>query len=60
MRSGISRLEFSRTLSQLFAHFYVLENHTFVKRPVSEIGAMFNIYGGPRDMCLTALVSDPQ
>ena len=57
-RSGISRVQFNRIVSDLFTNFYVLGGDRHEKRPVSQLDALFDVYGGPKQMCLLALVHD--
>ncbi|MGH9356178.1 MAG: FkbM family methyltransferase [Terriglobia bacterium] len=55
-RAGTSPAAFSAIAAQLFTHFYVLNEG--VKRPVSELAALFSLYGEPRQVCLIALVRE--
>jgi hypothetical protein len=55
-RSGISRKAFVDIVRQLFAHFYVIGNDNFRRVPIARIDEVFEIYRGPREFGLIALV----
>jgi FkbM family methyltransferase len=55
-RSGVSRHQFCRIVSDLFTHFYVLVGENFEKHPISEIDGLFDLYSAPREMCLLVMV----
>lgn len=57
-RSGTSRQDYCQILNELFTDFYVVSTPPSRKNPISEIGALFEIYSKPREMCMIALVSD--
>jgi FkbM family methyltransferase len=58
LRSGMSREDYCRVLSDLFTAFYVLAGEQFEKRPISEIDLLFDVYSRPKQMCQTVLVRD--
>lgn len=57
-RSGMSRASFCLILQQLFTGFYVFDCEPFQRHPISEIGALCDLYSKPREMCLIMLVPD--
>ncbi len=57
-RSGLSRPDYYRIVSNLFTHFYHLTAGHYDKRPVAEIDRLFDVYSGPKQMCTVILVRD--
>jgi FkbM family methyltransferase len=57
-RSGMSRARFHEIVSELFTHFYPLSGDRCRKTAVSQLDELFEVYSGPRQMCLLALVHD--
>lgn len=55
-RSGISRHQFCRIVSELFTHFYIFVGENFEKHAISEIDGLFDVYSAPREMCQLVLV----
>ena len=55
-RSGLSRSDYLRIVSNLFTHFYHPGAGNYDKRPIAEIDALFDLYSGPKQMCTVILV----
>src|SRR5262245_34951291 len=57
-RSGLSRPDYCRIVSDLFTHFYHSPAGHYDKRPIAEIDQLFDLYSGPKQMCAVILVHD--
>ncbi len=55
-RSGFSRSEYLRIVSNLFTHFYHSGSGNYDKRPIADIDKLFDLYMGPKQMCTVILV----
>ena len=55
-RSGLSRSDYLRIVSNIFTHFYHSGAGYFDKRPIAEIDQLFDLYRDPKQMCTVILV----